>query len=120
GFERLDLGTRHGPHRGLVGAVPADQERAGQRRISELVWVVADASRCFPGIDAAISYEGLEASGDVFGPFSPRAALRKPGDREVGMLAGGYDVGGEPKAPDLHQRRIFPGVGCDALDSGME
>ena len=67
GLARVDLRRRHGPDRRLARAVPADQDPAGRRGVSQPIRVFAEAAAGLAVGHRPAVEEGVQAGGEVLG-----------------------------------------------------
>src|SRR6266540_3001611 len=108
GVARVGLRRRHRPDRRLPRAFPADQDRAGRRRVPETVGVHA---QCTPRLSVAhprAAEERVEAGGEVFCPLPTLGIVGQRPEREDGQVARGDNEDTEPRSPELDERRILP------------
>jgi len=88
---------------------PAQQDRTRQRGVSQAVRLDAHGT---PGLAERHSQaieERVEPRSSIARPFAAGAVIRQPPEREYSEVLRGHDVGAEPRAPKLDQRRVLPG-----------
>ena len=108
-LDRVDVRRRHGPDRRLAGAIPADQDRAGRRRVAETVGVDAEPATGLAVGHRPAGEEGVEAVGQS------STARRRPWRRPAGARArrprcpARRRRSAEPRPPQLDERWILPG-----------
>lgn len=106
---RVHVGSCGGPHDRLMRTVPAQQDRTRQRGVSQAVRLDAHGT---PGLAERHSQaieERVEPRSSIARPFAAGAVIRQPPEREYSEVLRGHDVGAEPRAPKLDQRRVLPG-----------
>jgi hypothetical protein len=101
---------RRGPDSSLARTVPAQDHRTRLSSIAKAVWLHAHpvpslAERHPPPVE-----KGVEPGRGIVRPRTSKGVFRQASEREYGEILRSNHVAAEPRAPELDEGRVLPGV----------